>query len=250
MSEHNKSEGNEKSSASRAKKPITDSEHMLPSGEVTAAKAKGFMYTTWFKLSIVAAASLVVAIVIYAFMQPGFTDNKQYPEIVKKTQKELPELQDDVRTNPEDSTARYKLGAAYYILDEKERAVTEYEKAVETNQQSAEYRNVLGNTYRDLGRYQEAVLEYKKGIELNKQYDALYSNLAYVQFAKQGDKDAAIETYDLAIKNTKNPITYLTLKGALYEQKGDTKEAIRTYNAILAQDKENKTAQAALKRLQ
>ncbi len=202
--------------------------------------------------------SSIVAVIIVLGVAGGvwwYLDSQQETEVstsseVQKAYEEkLPELKKAVSDNPDDPSAHKNYAVALYATGDLGGARKQYEETVKLNDQDAIAYNNLGNVYRDLGKYDDAIEAYETSIKLNDESINTYVNLANVQLYNKGDSDAAIATYEKALKALPDNAQLRLLLGIAYEEAGQKDAARQQYEAILEDDSENAAAQANLDRL-
>lgn len=162
--------------------------------------------------------------------------------VVKEYQQQLPDLKKKVQDEPKSAAARVNYAIALYATGDVKAAKGEYEKATELDPKNATVFNNLGNVYRDLGELDKAVEAYNKAMTLNSKLINPYFNLANIQQYNQKDVDAAIATYQKALKALPDNEQVLLSLGIAYENKNDKTKAEQVYRSILAKDADNAVA--------
>ena len=85
--------------------------------------------------------------------------------------------------NPRDDVAHNKLGIAYHLLPDLQKAKVEYEQAKKLNPKYYEAWNNLGTVYYSLKNYKKAIKYYQKAVALNSTSATTYHNLGAAYFA-------------------------------------------------------------------
>lgn len=161
----------------------------------------------------------------------------------------LPELEQAVKNNPNDATARKNYAVALYATRDFDNARKQYEEVVKLSPNDATAHNNLGNTWRDLKDFSKAVEVYRRAIELNPVSLNTYINLANVQLYNLGKTEDAIATYKQGLQKLPGNVQLELLLGMAYEQAHNFTEATQSYQNILARDSGNQAAQASLDRI-
>ncbi|PKL30723.1 hypothetical protein CVV43_05535 [Candidatus Saccharibacteria bacterium HGW-Saccharibacteria-1] len=170
-------------------------------------------------------------------------------QVITEYKSKLPELQKAVSADNNSAAAHKNYAVALYVTGNYEAAKNEYEAAVKLDGKDSTTYNNLGNTYRDLGKYDKAKTAYEKAFEISPTSINPYVNLANIQLYTLNDNNAAIATYQKALKAMPNNNQISLLLGIAYEKAGKTTEAKQTYQDILTRNAEDKAAKAGLDRL-
>ena len=145
---------------------------------------------------------------------------------------ELEDTQEQVRRNPNDANAHYRLGNAYYRLGQYQEAIASYKKVLRINPDQATAHYSLGNAYYRLGQYQEAIASYKKVLRINPDHANAHYNLG-VTYQKSGRHQEAIASHKEALRiNPDHASAHFNL-GWVYDELGQYQEAIASYKEAL-----------------
>lgn len=198
--------------------------------------------------SSVAVVLMVLAVtgVLYALKQgSGMPTGKAAEEYGKQ----LPELEEKVKEDPDDATARRDYAVALRATGDMEASKEQYEEAVKLNDQDATVWNNLGNVYRDLGNYDKAVDAYRKAIDLNGKQLNLYANLANVQLYQLEKSEDAIATYEKGLQALPGNETLQLQLALAYERTGEKQKAQKILEEILKKNEKNQAAEKILERV-
>ena len=113
-------------------------------------------------------------------------------------------------------------------------------KAIELSPRAAFYYN-RGNVRDDLGDKQGAIDDYNLAIKFNPNLALAYNNRGLVRY-ELGDKQGAIDDYNQAIKINPNYAQAYSNRGVVYHQQGNYIAAISEYNQAVAKDANSLTA--------
>lgn len=203
---------------------------------------------TVFVGALLLIIAIAVAVAWYLGRDNDSTVSSNNP-VVKEYQQKLPELKKKAQQEPKNASAHVDYAVALYATGDTKAAKSQYEKATELDPKNATVFNNLGNTYRDLGDLDKAVEAYNKAISLNSKLVNPYFNLANIQQYNQKDTDAAISTYQKALKALPDNEQVMLSLGIAYENKNDKTKAEQIYRSILAKNPDSAAATANLDRL-
>jgi tetratricopeptide (TPR) repeat protein len=132
------------------------------------------------------------------------------------------------------TNAYLKRGGAYYKQGNKQAALQDFSQAIHTNPQSSLAWYVQGHALTDLGRYSEAIASYDRAIQLNKDWGKSSLANAYldqgVTHEKQGNKQAALQDYNQAVRLNPNSSLAWYNQGAVLAELGRNSEAITSFD--------------------
>ena len=136
--------------------------------------------------------------------------------------------EEEVRKNPSSWLAHSRLGTAYILHNQLEKAVTEYERALSLQPESPVILYGLGITYRDLGQFQEAAIHLRRVIQNKPDFvEAIYAlswvlrDMGKIEEATALLQQAIKVRGDVDVKNTVYSILY-----SMYEKSGQEEKAI------------------------
>src|SRR5215471_6692294 len=123
-----------------------------------------------------------------------------------------------------------------YKSTNSETAISYCTRAIESGQLSGKglafaFSN-RGATYARKGEYDRAIESYDEAIRLNPKHADAFSNRG-VAYARKGDYDRAVENYDEAIRLNPKHAAALYGRGNAYRRKGDYDRAIENYDEAL-----------------
>ena len=133
-----------------------------------------------------------------------------------------------VKSQPDFVPAWYYLSVVYRESNQADKALAPIDKAIQLQPNSPNLYNQKYLVLRNLKRYREAAAAIKKAIELSPRA-AFYLNRGYVR-NELGDKQAAIDDYNQAIKFNPNYADAYYNRGIVRNELGDKQAAIDDYN--------------------
>lgn len=138
----------------------------------------------------------------------------------------------EVRKNPNNADAHFRLGLSYYKHNNLEDAKREYETAIGLDSNKAEAYFNLGVLYQDFDSQDKAIEMYKKAIEITPNYDTSHFNLG-VAYYKIGHLKDAISEYERVIKINPNYVDAHVNLGIAYFVKGAYNDALKALKRAL-----------------
>ncbi|AVQ28833.1 tetratricopeptide repeat protein [Fusobacterium ulcerans] len=148
------------------------------------------------------------------------------------TLKEIEELNEKIRLNPNNANFYNSRGNCNYFLKKYEEAVIDYNKAIELDPNNAVYYNLRGNCNHFLKKYKEAIIDYNKAIELDPNNATYYNNRGKTKYSLE-DYENAIIDYNKAIEVNPNEEIYYIYCGICNYNLKNYKEALKNFeNAI------------------
>ncbi|MBD2279605.1 serine protease [Aphanizomenon flos-aquae] len=157
--------------------------------------------------------------------------NGEYPEAA---------LQQAVQSQPDFVPAWYNLSAVYRYSNQLDKALAAINKAIQLQPNNPNLYNQKYAVLRDLKRYREAAAAINKAIELSPRA-AFYNNRGIVR-DDLGDKQGAIDDYNLAIKINPNDADAYYNRGNVRDDLGDKQGAIDDYNQAIKINPNNANA--------
>ena len=136
-----------------------------------------------------------------------------------------------VKSQPDFVPAWYYLSVVYRESNQADKALAPIDKAIQLQPNSPNLYNQKYLVLRNLKRYREAAAAIKKAIELSPRA-AFYLNRGYVR-NELGDKQAAIDDYNQAIKFNPNYADAYYNRGIVRNELGDKQAAIDDYNLAI-----------------
>jgi tetratricopeptide (TPR) repeat protein len=113
-------------------------------------------------------------------------------------------LEREVENNPKNQAAWLELGNLYFDTGKFQDAIQAYSKYLGLNPNNANVWTDLGVMYRRSGNPNEAISSFDKAIELDPRHEQARFNKGIVQFYDQGNRDAALQTWQELIKINPN----------------------------------------------
>ncbi|CAD8196501.1 unnamed protein product [Paramecium octaurelia] len=89
-----------------------------------------------------------------------------------------------------------------------------------------------GVLFKQQGEKEKALQDYNMAIKLNPNYATAYINRG-VLFKQQGEKEKALQDYNMAIKLNPNYATVYINRGNLFNEKGEKEKALQDYNMAI-----------------
>ena len=245
---------------------ISGDENSLADKSVIPVTLKNFEFTVNEKNKN-SGLDLGIAYVIY------YETKHPHQEYLKRAQ---PLLEAGVKTDPENRSALYYLGSAYY-LDNKysesvnileiliakdtgnaeafirlgaayeksgntQKAIESYEKALNIFPENVKLLNSLGNVYYSSGKINEAVETYKRGIKIIKDNPIILTNLGDISLYKLENPDAAFNYLNKALEYDPDKKETLNNLGNAYLITGNKNEAEKIFKRVLKLDANNALA--------
>lgn len=140
-----------------------------------------------------------------------------------------------ITLNPEQATAYYYRGNAYYNKGHYNRAIADYDRTIEIDPQRIIAYNHRGLAYRKKGDYDRAIADYDWAIKLDPQDAVAYNHRGRAYYEK-GDYDRALADYDRAIELDPQDAVFYNNRGNVYYDKGNYDRAIADYDCAIALD--------------
>ncbi|MDD5449398.1 MAG: tetratricopeptide repeat protein [Candidatus Omnitrophica bacterium] len=144
-------------------------------------------------------------------------------------EKAIPLYRKTIELDPSAVNAYVNLGASYYETGKKEEAMAMYKKAIELDPTVAGAYNNLGASYYETGKKEEAAAMYRKAIELNPNYATAYFNLAIILYCDMGNKEEAVASLKKVIELEPNYAEAYNNLGVIYDSMGKKQEAFSLY---------------------
>lgn len=236
---------------------ITGDEILSKDKNIIPITLKSFEFTDNYKNNN-SGLDLGIAYVIY------FETKHPHQDYLKRA---LPLLEAGVKINPENLSAQYFLGSAYYLDNNFPEAIKTLEKLVATDtgnadafirlgaayeksgdsQRAIEYYEIalnifpenvkvlnnLGNLYYSEGKINEAVETYKRGIKIIKDNPNILTNLGDISLYKLKDPEAAFNYLNKALEYDPDKKETLNNLGNAYLITGDKSEAEKIFKRVL-----------------
>lgn len=143
----------------------------------------------------------------------------------KSLGKEINNLQQLLKKDPDNPLAHNNLGFLYYRVGEYGSAVKAFETAIEKKPDFPEAYCNLGLVYFNLGRYQMAVDYFERAVELNPTMADAYSSLGHI-YQLTGQDEKARQTLETALKLNPNFALGYNNLGLLERKAGQFDQAI------------------------
>jgi tetratricopeptide (TPR) repeat protein/S1-C subfamily serine protease len=148
----------------------------------------------------------------------------KYPEAITV-------LQQAVQSQPDFVPAWDKLSSVYRESNQLDKALAAIDKAIQLQPNNPNLYNQKYGVLSDFKKYREAEAAINKAIELSPRA-AFYNNRGIVR-KELGDKQGAIDDYNLAIKFNPNLALAYNNRGIVRNELGDKQGAIDDYNQAL-----------------
>jgi tetratricopeptide (TPR) repeat protein len=130
-----------------------------------------------------------------------------------------------IKVTKNNGLAYVKLGGAYAIQGQIDKAIPLYQKAITINPNYSEGYNALGYAYIMQGKFDEAIPLCQKAIKINDKSADPYNNLA-IAYANLGKLDEALLLFQQAVKIKPNFVEAYNNLGLTYANLGRFDEAI------------------------
>ena len=143
--------------------------------------------------------------------------NKKSSSEQKNYDKDIADLTEAIKNNPNDSKLYYKRARVYYELQQYDKAITDLNKAIEINPNDVNAYGGRAANYVELKQYDKSIADYSQVIKINPNDERAYYRRAY--------------SYYQLIQHDK-AITDLQKAADLYTQQGNTAKAQEMRNLI------------------
>jgi hypothetical protein len=127
-------------------------------------------------------------------------------QVLDRQKDAITEYQEITKRNPKDGVAHLRLGDAFRRTERTQEALSEFQQAFTEFSEDADFRPHyvvahlnLAAALMALQRPKDAIAEYRKAIDVEPKNSAIHVTLGFV-LRDAGDKDAAIEEFQEAIK--------------------------------------------------
>jgi TonB family protein len=147
-------------------------------------------------------------------------------------EKNIEELVEEARKNPDSAEAHFDLGRAYYLSESFEKAIPELKAATRIKPDHAQAHYNLGLAYGALQRYTESADELKEAVRLDPEYVEATAALG-LAYAGLREYDKAITTLKKSLELEPVAQTYYFL-GMVYSATGRNEDAIASIKKGLA----------------
>lgn len=148
---------------------------------------------------------------------------------------QVTKLQEALNTNPNDALAHFRLGNAYYDLQQLSRAEEEYREALRIDPRMVKAQGNLGSVMEEQDRLPEAVTAYRKTVELAPRDAAAHCNLGSALYAT-GEIGKAVDEYREALRlNPDDAQAHYNLAVAFADAR-PYREALRHWQRVLELD--------------
>ncbi len=146
-------------------------------------------------------------------------------------------LQQLIRKFPQEPEYRVKLGKAYYLNEQREKAFTLWDQLVQRYARNAYFYRILGNTLIELRLYDKAIEVYQKGIQTTGSQYSLYRDIALLYRAQLEYGQAAI-SYMEYLKRF--PKQFFFVQSQIIAMASDSSAVRKMINALETYHKQNK----------
>jgi tetratricopeptide (TPR) repeat protein len=137
-----------------------------------------------------------------------------------------------IELNPQEASAYYNRGNAYYYLGQYQRAIEDYNEAIRLKPNYANAYINRGNVYDKLGQYQRAIEDYNEAIRLKPDDADAYNNRG-ISYKNLGQHQRTIEDFNQAIRLKPDYANAYNIRGAVYNSFGQYQRAIEDYNEAI-----------------
>jgi len=144
----------------------------------------------------------------------------------------LSQLQQAIKSNPQDSALHYELGNLYLQSDQTNEAITCYSAALKLSPNHPQILLQLGNAYSALGLFAEAVSYFQKATRADPTNAAAHFNLANA-LRELGKPEQAAASYRVALELAPSDADIHNNLGNVLRELGQLDKAIACYKAAL-----------------
>ncbi len=103
----------------------------------------------------------------------------------------IEDAKEEVRKNPDDAMAHFKLGVAYGESGKYEEAIESYKLAIKIKPDDARAHYNLGVAYNNTGKHQEAIELFKQAIRINPDFAEAHYHLG-IAYCGSEDRGSAL----------------------------------------------------------
>lgn len=167
---------------------------------------------------------------------------------VKRINKQLEYLEQQVQAKPKDLKMRVALGYTYFLKGDEDKAINEFNKVIEIDKRYYEAYYDMGLVYESQDRLDDALEMYQKTTELAPKDHKAFLQKGIV-YRKMKMYKQAVESLEAANKMMPGSANIICEIGRVAEDMGDTKSATTIYKEALSYDPLYKDAVDALKRI-
>lgn len=201
--------------------------------------------------SRIAAALLLVAGAVLALRaRPAAAADSGPPDPYASLplEQRVEAYQKQLEATPGDALVHFRLGNAYYDLQQVRRAVDEYKRSVELDPNLAVARGNLGAALEEIGDMQEAEIQYQKAVELTPNDPSARSNLGSAYYALQKYAEA-VDEYREALRLDPDHAEARFNLGVAFADCHMYSEAIREWQKVLELAPRSEAAKNAQKNI-
>ncbi|MCE1247955.1 MAG: tetratricopeptide repeat protein [Firmicutes bacterium] len=166
----------------------------------------------------------------------------------KKYSEALEEYKKASEMNREKAVPHYKMGVAYYFLNQMDKAEASYKEAIKLDPGYAKAMNNLALVYEKLGRVQEALPLYKKALEVKPDYTFAMFNQAALLIKLERLDEAEKCANKLNVTAPRDSGAFYLL-GLIYEYREQFQKSEEYYLKSLALSADNPDAAKGIKRV-
>lgn len=206
---------------------------------------EGKDYFTFYQSAALLLLTLIVSVVGWYLVGKYFFWTNQD---VKRINKQVVYLEQQVQAKPKDLKLRVALGYTYFLKGKNDKAINELTKVIEIDKKYYDAYYNLGLVYQSEDRLDDALEMFQKTTELApRDYKGFLQR--GIVYRKLKMNKQAIESLEKANKLMPGSANIIYEIGALAESTGDTNSAIRIYKEALSYDPLYKDAADALNRV-
>lgn len=162
--------------------------------------------------------------------------------------KQILELNEIVKNNPNDIPALEELGAIFYYQKKDDVAIDIYEKLANLEPENSSIRAFLGFLYYEIEQLDKAIDELNTSLELSPNSPFVYFMLGNA-YSRSGYIKEAIDCYDLAIFLDFDIYSAHIDFAKKYEDMGRFGKALKEYKAAYGIDPRDKTVKDKIEEL-
>lgn len=165
---------------------------------------------------------------------PEFAKEQDLENLIEdiQVQLEIKLLQEDLKSDPDNTEAIRELGETYLTIEDYDRALEQLWRAYELNSQDSKIIFLLAETYACKEDYHNALELYRKVLAIEPDNYIAMSRIGEI-YREEGDLFLAIETLEESIKiNSESSIAYCSL-GVAYYELGNIDKAIEYLNRAI-----------------
>ena len=160
-------------------------------------------------------------------------DSVAYNNREEYYEKEIEKYKKVIQSNPDPGAEiYYKLGEAYYEIDDYIEAIHYFGEAAKKCENPAPVFCSIGEAYYEIGAYERAINYFKKAIDIMPEYQTSYYGMGNVYY-KKGEYGNAIAYYNRAIEKDSTYALPYNGMGNVYKAQGKTDEANKWYEKAI-----------------